>query len=53
MILVPISELQHALFTPEVLWTRERTPTLSFIISTSELAFESVKKFGGASHNTC
>jgi len=38
--------------TPEVLRTKECIPTtLSSIVFTFELAFESYEKFGGASHN--
>ncbi len=36
-------------FTPEVLQTKERTPTLSSIVFTFGLVIESIKELGGAS----
>jgi hypothetical protein len=45
--LVPILELQHALY-PEVLRAKERTPILSlFAVVTFGLVFESIKELGG------
>jgi hypothetical protein len=50
LFLVPISELQHALLTPEVLQIKECTLTPSFfVVFTFGFAFEYFKEFGGAS----
>jgi hypothetical protein len=48
--LVPILELQHALFTLEMLLIKEHTLTLSpSVVFTFGLTVESIKELGGAS----
>jgi hypothetical protein len=48
---MPILELQHAPLTLEMLWVKEHAPIpSSFNVFTFELALESFKEFGGASH---
>jgi hypothetical protein len=44
--LSPHPEALACPFTPEVLWTKECTPTPSFVVFTFELAFESFKECG-------